>query len=185
MVLGTLYYLPKSARGNWFPSFAKYLGLEIESKPAGESPEFAEKFPLKKCPAFITSDNLVITETIAIIYYFIEKSGKLNKFCGETPYERASTMKWLSMINSDFINTGVAAFFRKEEGKRPEFDGLLEYINESLDKSKYLTGDKFFVCDIFACNVFEAFGDLGLSFDKYPNIVRFISAVKENEYFKQ
>lgn len=70
MSVGTIYYYPKSPRGQILLALSKSLKIDIkfvDAKVASE--EFAELFPLKKTPAFVGANGYKLTESCAIAEY--------------------------------------------------------------------------------------------------------------------
>lgn len=187
MTSGTLYYNPKYPRGNWLPAFAKFLGLDIDAKYNADSPEFAELFPLKKVPAFITSEGLIITEVMAIAYYFVDKANKVEEICGKTPEQRAVDIKWFSFFNTDIVDAIVAVWLEKDESKKLEkkakADGYYQYIDDELKNSKYLGGDKPLLCDFYAYTSIHGYAQFGFKYDDFPNIVKYVDSLKTHEIF--
>lgn len=189
MSFGTIYNYPASPRSNWMKALADYLELDVKTVIAAESPDFAELFPLKKCPAFLSSDGFKLSEMIAIIMYFVSNSKSRNDFAGLTDKEKALNLKWLSFINSDGINAAVVVFkAQSDEEKQKGVEAIMnnaKYIDNELAKTKYLaSNEKIFVADIFAYKFLSTLPMFGIDFASYPNISAFLTNVSTHPILK-
>lgn len=190
MSFGTIYDYPFSPRSNWMKSLAEYLELDVKTVIAAETADFAELFPLKKCPAFISSDGFKLTEMIAIIFYFVSNSKSKNDFAGLTDKEKALNLKWLSFINSDVINAAVVVLkAQSEEEKQKGIDLITnysKYIDNELANTKYFaSNEKIFVVDIFAYKFLSRLPMFGFDLALYPNISAFLTNVSTHPILKE
>ena len=188
MTFGTLYYHPDYARSNWLVALGDYLGLTIEGKVAADSTEFPESFPLKRTPAFISSDGFKLTESLAIAFYIVNSSSK-PEIAGKTVQEQANNWRWYSYLTSDMVNhVGSIYFAKTEEEKASAVETMnknLEYIDNRLSDSKFLVGDTILVCDIFARSYFRMLQHFKVDFSNYKNIENYVSVVAKHPIFSE
>ena len=186
MTFGTLYYNPDYARSNWLVALGNYLGLSIEGKVASDFPEFPELFPLKRTPAFISSNGFKLTESLAIVFYIISSSSK-PEFAGRTVKEQANNWRWYSYFTSDMVNSvGSILYAKTKEEKAAATQTInqnLDYINNSLSNSEFLVGDNILVCDIFARSFFTMLEHFKIEYSNYGNIEKYVSAVAKHPIF--
>lgn len=158
MIFGTVYYTTRSPRSNWIVDLGRYVNLEITGVCVDDPetcPEFIKRFPLRKNPSFIGSDEMELTETVSIFRYIISKSEKPH-FFGASVEERASCLSWLSFFNSEFMDAARDLVFHKTGDLRissmSKIGLLLDYLNERLrtGNKEYLCCDSILVADIFA-----------------------------------
>ncbi|CAI8501647.1 Glutathione S-transferase Y-2 [Pichia kudriavzevii] len=184
MTFGTLYILPPSPRSAWLPKLAKYLALEINVKSMLEVEDFKSKFPLGKAPAFEGSDGFRLTETLAIIKYFIDSSSK-PEFAGSSLKEKALNEKWLSFANSDLCGAMVGVWFCKDESKKPELvsklNSLLQYIDNELNNSKFLVGDSVLVADILLYVTLQHIVEIGVDISSFSHLKKYSEEVAKHE----
>jgi elongation factor 1-gamma len=190
MSFGTIYDYPFSPRSNWISSLAKYLELDVKTVIAAETADFAKLFPLKKCPAFISSDGFKLTEMIAIIIYFISNSKSKKDFAGSTDKEKALNLRWLSFINSDYINAAsIVLKAQSDEEKQKGIEAITnysKYIDNELANTKYFaSNENIFAVDVFAYQVFSCLPRFGIDLASYPNISSFLTNVSTHPIFKE
>ncbi|KAL4067431.1 glutathione S-transferase [Scleroderma yunnanense] len=103
--IGKLYGHPLQPQTNAILSAAAISGLEIESLPfefgvTNKSPEFLQKFPLAKIPAFESNDGLRLIEGAAIARYvssLVPEAGLLGRNARET----ALVDQWVHFAESE------------------------------------------------------------------------------------
>jgi glutathione S-transferase len=180
----TLYNYPPSPRSFWMKDLADYLGVDVKSSIAAEDPEFGKHFPLKKCPALITSDGFKLNETVAVISYLVCKSKTKNDFCGSTDEEKALNLKWLSYLNGDLMNPSVIYLTAKIEGKEASPDKLLpalKYIDSELANTKFLSSNSsIFAADIYAYQIITSLKKFGVDISEYHNIIPYLESVSKH-----
>lgn len=183
MALGTLYYYPNSPRSSWLLPLAKYLQLEIQAKSPTEAIEFPSLFMLKKAPAFISENGFKLTEMVAIALYFVQISGK-KEFAGVTDEEKASQVKWLSFLNSDFLSSAYSVHTANSDEEKLKFLEKvklnLAFVDEQLSRTKFLGGDSPLVSDMYAYKMLASMKAFGLPVENPANVERFYEAFKQH-----
>ncbi|ODV84121.1 hypothetical protein CANARDRAFT_29295 [[Candida] arabinofermentans NRRL YB-2248] len=196
MSLGTLYG-ENHTRAIVAMGLVKVLNLNIKFGDRATDVDFRTNFPLAKVPTFIGSDGFVLSESIAIIIYFISLKGDEYKWLlgGENLQDYVSVLKWLSFGTSEFLLTASNAF-RPILGRIPYnkqvvienlaiVDVLNEIIETQLKKSKYLVGDSLTVADLFVASLYlrpftVLFGEKWR--DEHPIIMGWWNDVVSTEY---
>uniref|UniRef100_A0A674GQ05 Eukaryotic translation elongation factor 1 gamma n=1 Tax=Taeniopygia guttata TaxID=59729 RepID=A0A674GQ05_TAEGU len=106
-VSGTLYTYPENWRAFKALIAAQYSGarLRVLSTPplfrfghTNRSPEFLQKFPLGKVPAFEGDDGFCVFESNAIAYYV-----STDELRGSTPEAAAAVLQWVNFADSDVV----------------------------------------------------------------------------------
>lgn len=182
MSLGKIYIFSGTPRATVQQTIAKYLDLDVTFVDKNDAQEFTSLFPLGKVPALYSSTGFKLTETVAIFEYLIAKSSK-PEFSGTTPEEKASSLKWELFVNSDLVNSFVKyKHGSTEEEKAAGSKSLvsqLEYINNQLLETKYLTGEKIYACDIFVHEYLKGVSKIGLDLSSLSKIPPYIANVEE------
>jgi glutathione S-transferase len=158
---------------------------------AHKTPEFRKLNPFGRVPVIVDHDapggELVVCETIAILHYLADKTGR---FMPADPRQRSEVQQWLS-----FIATNVGPLFRGEfmfanvvpgkiRGAVDYFIGEAEkafaVLNEYLSGRVYLVGDTYTIADINAYPVAATSSQrLPQGLAPYPHIRRWAERIGE------
>ncbi|XP_055640148.1 glutathione S-transferase E14-like isoform X3 [Toxorhynchites rutilus septentrionalis] len=122
---------------NWIELFA---GAHLQK-------EFREINPLHTVPVLV-HDDLVITDSHAILMYLCDVYGRDSKFSLEDPRRRASVMNRLCFNNSVLFRRDSEIMRKIFHGEITDVSGHLDPIREALDYLEvYLGKTKFIACD--------------------------------------
>merc|ERR1712126_527467 len=130
MVGGTLFTYPDNFRAQKALIAAKYRGAELTVAKGfvfGESnkkPEFLNKFPLGKVPAFEGSDGTLLTESNAIAYYVANEELR----GGSDAAARSQVVQWMSMADSDILPAACTWVF-------PTM-GIMQFNKNATERAK-------------------------------------------------
>ena len=208
----TVHHLENS-RSHRIVWLLEELGIDYEikrygrDKESGLAPsELLEVHPLGKAPVIVDGDK-TIAESGAIIEYLIYEydDGHLKPADG-TPEQLAYTY-WLHYAEGTFASfmmlslvmgrivdaplpfflkpvvKGIAAKVR-EGYLDPNVRRNLEFMEATLDESKWFSGDRFTAADVqmsFALEAAEVRTDLS---NAYPNLADFLHAIRERPAYK-
>ncbi len=146
-------------------------------------PEFLKINPAHSIPVIIDheSDNdepVVLTQSVAILIYLAEKSGKL---IPDNSVQRAQMYQWLMYDATDITQVrlessrlGWNEFKEASEFLQGHVLHRYEVVEQHLSQSQYLAGDNYSITDISAypwANVME------FDASTFPNITRWLSLV--------
>merc|ERR1712064_271821 len=192
MVAGTLYTYPDNFRAQKALIAAKYSGAELtvaKDFVFGESnkkPEFLNKFPLGKVPAFEGSDGVLLTESNAIAYYVANEELR----GGSDAAARAQVMQWMCMADSDilpaactwvFPTLGIMQFNKTAtERAKEDIKAALKTLNDHLLTKTFLVGERLTWADIaVACTMLSLYKQvLDPAFRKpFTNVNRWFTTV--------
>ncbi|CAI5760062.1 unnamed protein product [Candida verbasci] len=197
MSQGTLYTLDVSPRSYVLVDLIKYFGLDIKCTSEKDE-KFTTNFPLGKTPAFIGAKNFKLTEFLAIQSYLFSllPKEKLGNWLGKNNQQYASILKYLSLINQEFIGafipnlkmiTGKAPYNKKALDENAiKIDEISQILESRLKEFTYLVGERLTFADIFtaAAYSFALSTILGEPFvKKYPNIGRWFVTVSKSKFF--
>lgn len=177
MTIGTVYYLTIAPRSNWFPTFIKETGLDVDAVERQKAPNFEKDFPLKKTPAFLRSDGFKLTETVAIIQY-LNSLIPNGKYMGVTEDEESQVLRWLCFLNQDFIQSAFGIWFIEKthegkENKRKELSNYFNYLDNELSTRKFIALNSYStMADIFAFNIIGYFNHYIGGLEQFKNIAR-------------
>ncbi|KAL6949782.1 hypothetical protein ACO0QE_000444 [Hanseniaspora vineae] len=210
---------------SWIPrAICDYFKLDYKlvnpEALTDKNDDFFRDFPLKKIPSFIEYQNdahpnavFKLTEVIAVMYYLLEPLADEYKKTQDAQYKfayqllngrdgsyttRATILRWVSLVNSDFLITlaavmkalrGEGPYIKKDfDAKNASVDGMVADIFEkSLSEYTYLTDEIPTLADFFACAVFTR----GFNFvwgqewmAKYPATLRWFNTVRNHPFLK-
>ncbi|MDX2144465.1 MAG: glutathione S-transferase family protein [Rhodospirillaceae bacterium] len=153
------------------------------------TPEFRKLNPFSRVPIIVDHDGpggeFAVCETIAILTYLAEKSGK---FLPTDPRGRSEVNQWLS-----FVATNIGPLFRGEfmfanvvpgqirgavEYFVTEADKALAVLNEVLSTRTFLVAETYTIADINAYPVAATSSQrLPKGLEPYPHIRRWAEAI--------
>jgi glutathione S-transferase len=124
----------------------------------------------------LTEDGMALSQSNHILQYLAQRTGK---FGGKTEAQSRQIKEWL-LWEADFMATGLGAsraqtvFYNADPAVLTYLRGrgnrALEFLNNTLAKRHFLTGDQPTVADI-ACAPWIAYADeAGLPLDPYPHV---------------
>lgn len=144
-----------------------------------QKPEFLKLNPSGRIPTIIDHENnLVLTQSSAILIYLAEKSGQL---LSTDACLKAKTLEWMMFHASDLAPNLFNNFYLKALIKEPQpvaaqfikdrYLNLYQYIDKQLSEHEFLNGCDYSIADIAAYPAIDRLQD---SFDelKYTNINR-------------
>ncbi|KAL8184279.1 UNVERIFIED_CONTAM: Elongation factor 1-gamma [Gekko kuhli] len=159
---GTLYTYPENWRAFKALIAAQYSGAKIKVLSAppqfhfgqtNKTPEFLNKFPVGKVPAFEGDDGFCVFESNAIAHYVSN-----DELRGTTKEAAAQIIQWVSFADSDvvppastwvFPTLGIMGYnkqateYAKEEVKR-----ILSTLDSHLKTRTFLVGERVTLADI-------------------------------------
>jgi GSH-dependent disulfide-bond oxidoreductase len=133
-----------------------------------KKPEYLKLNPTGRMPTIVDNDAkggpFVLTQSVAIMQYCAEKSGKL---MGSDLQSRARVMEWL-MFQATDLSPGMGFAFLLAERSEPKIPQarplikdrivhLYQFMDDRLAHSKWLGGAEFSLADILAFPMAETF----------------------------
>lgn len=182
MGVGILYIHSERARCNWIQQLLDELKLDVEVK-YGYSPQFEKDFPLKKFPAFISTDGWKLSETPAILQYLIALSPQNEMLSGITNKEKAKVLQWVSFFSQDFVNAiiMIVIHFKNDSDRRQGWikigKNFLEYVDQSLANGchLWLATEYITIADIHAYKCLKDYAPILGGTEKYCHIEKFMA----------
>ncbi|RMB90471.1 hypothetical protein DUI87_33072 [Hirundo rustica rustica] len=158
----TLYTYPENWRAFKALIAAQYSGarLRVASAPphfhfghTNRSPQFLQKFPLGKVPAFEGDDGFCVFESNAIAYYV-----STEELRGSTPEAAAAVLQWVNFADSDvvppastwvFPTLGILHYNKQAtEVAKEEVRRVLGVLDGHLRTRTFLVGERVSLADI-------------------------------------
>ncbi|NXD46190.1 EF1G factor, partial [Copsychus sechellarum] len=158
----TLYTYPENWRAFKALIAAQYSGarLRVLSAPpqfhfghTNRSPQFLQKFPLGKVPAFEGDDGFCVFESNAIAYYV-----STEELRGSTPEAAAAVLQWVNFADSDvvppastwvFPTLGILHYNKQAtEVAKEEVRRVLGVLDGHLRTRTFLVGERVSLADI-------------------------------------
>ena len=157
----TLFHAPgsRSVRIIWL---LEELGLEykLETIKRGEiNQAFIDANPFSKFPTII-DNNIVMSESVAIVQYILQKYGEGRLEPDHNSHEYAEYLQWLNFGESVLIDPIVSILinkiFRPEEHRHEysiqsaeqSFAKTIKTLNSIMEGRTYIMGDDFTAADI-------------------------------------
>ena len=133
-----------------------------------KKPEYLKLNPTGRMPTIVDHDAkggpFVLTQTVAIMLYCAEKTGKL---LGSDAQSKARVNEWL-MFQATDLSPGMGFAFLLAERAEPKIPqarplikdrimGLYPFLDQQLGHNKWVAGEHFSLADILAFPMAETF----------------------------
>lgn len=163
---------------------------------------FLEANPLGAVPTLQLDGSRILTQNIAILEYVADQKPEAKLLAAAGTFERAETMRWLSLAASD-LHPAYAPLFRLSAittDPRAEADvknwalgkinKLLSFVESHLQNRKFLVGEHLTIADCYLYTVYQWNKIMHIPTDQYPALNRYsdmisklpsVIAVKEAE----
>lgn len=145
--------------------------------------------PLEVTPVFVTDDNQVITQNIAVIEYLDRLKPSAKLLPSANTQERSEAFRWLSFVASDLHKAFTPLFslssISSNETTRSEvrtwalqnLKKYFAYLDKHLDGKDYLLGNQFCAADGYCFVVLNWTKSLLISTQDYPHLQAYMSRV--------
>lgn len=165
-----------------------YVGKNADQKVRTD---FLKVNPLGAVPALELDDGKILTQNIAILEYIADQKPEAHLLAKVGTYERADTMRWLSLIASDLhkaftplsrltqISSNETA---QNDIKKWCFGNIEKYfslIEKQLSKHDYLAGETFTVADAYFYTAYCWSKPAGFPTEKFTEINRYADKISK------
>jgi elongation factor 1-gamma len=200
---GTLWTTSYQSGGKYIKSAAVLAGVEIDVPAAYEhmvdnkKPEFLEKFPHGKIPAFESKDGFKLFEGAAIGRY-VASLGPNSGLLGGSPEDAALVDQWIHLAESEvdiYINFIRGICLGRFPYNKQTHVALVERHTRTLNTLEthissrtYFVGERITLADLFVASVFQK--AVGATVDaplraKLPNLVRHLETIVNQPKLKE
>jgi elongation factor 1-gamma len=200
--IGTLWTVPAQATGKVIKAAAAFAGLEVtipvyEHYVDNKKPEFLNKFPHGKIPAFEGADGFKVFESTAIARYvatLAPNSGLL----GTSPEEAALVDQWIHLTDSEVDNftnwirslcLGTVPYNKPTHTLFTERQTrALKTLDQHLSSRTFFVGERITLADIYIAAIIQKAANS--TFDAAlraanPNLVRHLETLVNQPKLKE
>ena len=156
---------------------------------AGQAAEYRAINPTGAVPAIRFDDGRVLSESLAILTYFAEGT----QYLPADRFGRAKVLQWLSFENDYGQNSIGSLRYWKLTGKQRPHElvegkihiGMrcLVILEEALERSPFLAGDRYTIADMACFAYTHLAGEAGLPLRHCPNVTAWLARVREQPGF--
>lgn len=144
----------------------------------------------------ITLVAILITNNVVVVSLL--KDEKVEKaFLGACPKEKANVLRWVSLSNSDVLQTAMAGLFplvgyvpynkKQVDTALEKLESYAQFFEQRLEEFTYLVGERITLADIIAASAWEKVltALCGPEFrNKHPYLIRWFTTVSASPYVK-
>jgi len=200
----TLYATPLSANGRKVLAVSRQLGLEPDIRIVnvyrgeGRTAEYLAINPSGKIPTLVDGD-LTLYESNAILQYLSEAHGDF-RLWSRDPKSRARIARWLYWESSHWqpvlttlLTPCVGHHLLPQAVPRPAVDPnwdaaelrpLLSTMNDALNTSPFLVGDKVTIADFAVAGMTTYFRTASFPFEEHPRVMDWYSRIEMLEAWR-
>lgn len=196
---GKLYTFSGNTRAYKAQIAAQYSGAqltianeqEFQMNETNRSPEFVDKFPTGKVPAYENDAGVYLFEANAIAYFLSN-----DQLRGETPIEQSQIFQWIQYSDREITPVsqilvypcmGILQFNKNQnEHAKTELKKILNLLDQYLRTRTYLVGERITLADItVVCDLFLLFQWI-IEFsmrEEHPHLTRwFLTLINQKEF---
>lgn len=177
----------------------QWSGLPFEAELVKHSDIKSDAYlkinPAGSVPSLVLDDGDVILQNVAILQFISESSPDAN-LMGNTPRERAETMRWLSHLNSDVHKSflpifGPGQFAEDKAGKefasnnaKEKLHKLFGAIDNHLEGKDWLANGRRSLADPYLFVVLRWARGKGVDLSAMKNLEKFMEHMGEDDGVK-
>jgi glutathione S-transferase len=145
--------------------------------------------PLGAVPALELPNNKILTQNIAILEYIADQKPESGLIAIAGSYDRAETMRWLSLVGSDLHKAFAPLFGLKKISEsaetqsdikkwcHTEINKYLSIIDAHLSDKDYLAANKFTIADCYLFTVYQWTAMIGFPTEQYAALNRYSAMI--------
>ncbi len=158
------------------------VSVDLMHKRLENGEDFFAINPKGQVPALQLDDTTLLTEGVAIMQYVADSAPQSQLLAPVGSLPRYKTLEWLNFIATE-LHKGFTPLFRPDtpEEFKPTVRGLLEkklqYVNEALGKSEWISGAHFTIADGYLFTVLRWARAVKLNLEGLTNIDAYMARV--------
>lgn len=161
-----------------------FESVQLKTKKTETGSDYFEVNPKGAVPALVLNDGAVLTENAVIQQYLADthKANELLPPVGEI--KRYHVLEWLNFVSTE-LHKGCSPFFNasipeeiKDKVLLPALKNKLQFVDDHLKQSKYLTGETFTLADGYCFVILTWLPGLRINLIDYANINRYFNELK-------
>ncbi len=191
-----LYYSPGACSMSCHIALTE-AKLPFEAINVGKSADeqtkkaFLAANPLGAVPTLQLDGSRILTQNIAILEYVADQKPESKLLAAAGTFERAETMRWLSLAASD-LHPAYSPLFRLSAittDPRAESDvkswalgkinKLLTFVENHMQDRQFLVGDHLTIADCYFYTVFQWNKVMQIPTDKFPALNRYSDMISK------
>lgn len=185
-----LYRNPKSGHCHRVELMMALLGVPYEpvdldmANGAHKAPTYLKISPLGQVPA-IDDNDIILSDSNAIILYLAERYGEAADWVGTSPVEKAEIQRWLSVAAGEIAAGPCAArlvtLFNApfDHGAvKAKAHALFAVMDAHLERRDWLAADRPTLADISAYSYIAHAPEGGVALSPYPNIEAWLDRIE-------
>jgi glutathione S-transferase len=133
----------------------EFESVDLRTKQTESDHDFLQINPKGSVPALKLDNGAVLTENAVILQYLADTNKATSLLPAVGDFERYRVLEWVNYITTE-VHKSFGGLFNptvSEEVKNTLFIPLIKskfnYINQTLQQKKYLTGDHFTLPDAY------------------------------------
>jgi glutathione S-transferase len=170
---------------------AEFEAVDIKIKKTETGEDFFKINPKGAVPVLLTDDKEILTENAAIQQYLADKYQAEKLLPPSTNFKRYRVLEWLNFAASD-LHKGFGPLFNpnfpqdvKDSFVKPLLKSKFSYVNQHLQKNKYLTGEEFTLPDAYLFLLLTWLAHFDMDLKEWPELARFFNEVKNRPAVKK
>ncbi len=165
----------------------EYEAVDLKTKVTKTNANFLTVNPKGQVPTLLTDDNVVITENAVIQQYLVEHFDGHVMLPPVGDMKRYKVLEWLNFVSTD-IHKGFGPLFNpkvpealKAEIFIPMLKNKFGMADRSLEKNKYLAGDKFTIPDSYLYVMLTWTRMMKIDLSEFSNLARYFDELSKRK----
>lgn len=169
----------------------EFESVNLANKQTQAGKDYYAINPKGAVPVLITNNNETLTENAVILQYLADTAKAEQLLPSVGHFSRYRVLEWLNFVATELHKTFGPLFNPnipqevKDNISIPMLKTKLGYVNNQLEKNKYLCGDHFTLPDAYLFVMVTWSMHFKINFKELPHIARFYSEMLKRRSVQQ
>ncbi|WP_279479160.1 glutathione transferase GstA [Aureimonas sp. SK2] len=166
------------------------VSVDLAKKTLEDGGDFFAVNPNGYVPALDIGEGPVLTEASVVVQYLADRKPETGLMPAPGTTERYRVQQWLAFVATE-LHKGFSPLFKPntpdatKDIQKEFLAKRFAFVDKALEGRTYLTGETFTAADAYAFTVLNWAGVMKLDMAAFPNIARFMAAVKARPAVQQ
>lgn len=160
------------------------IAVDLKTKKTEQGDDFYKINPKGAVPTLVLEDGTILTENAIIQQYLADTHLAYQLLPKVGEIKRYQILAWLNYASTDLHKSCSPLFNSQvpEETKKaiflPILEGRLKVVEAELGQHQFIFGNALTLPDFYIFTVLRWCPYLGVDFNKYPNLSRYVADMK-------
>lgn len=165
----------------------EFESVDLKTKRTETGVDFLKINPKGAVPVLLVEGKNILTENAVIQQYLADQHKAYELLPSVNAWDRYHVLEWLNFMSSD-LHKGFGPLFNphvpaeiKETIFKKALKSKLEFVNDCLQKTTYLTGEHFTLPDSYLFVMLRWLVHFDMALNEYAHLARYFSVLKNRK----